>query len=347
MRDIRIYDFEFNLLMVMCDVISSQWRLHYRGIGTFEGHFRLDDKITDVILSNKYIVVVQGNLQAVCTGKIVSDELVVCGRTVNWILTKRVRPPFKTSKIFEGQYTDPETILLYCLRLGLTEPPLVDDLGYEINGTIDENKKIENFILPQAIGAEKLQNHFWRNSANNLATLTEDLCKKLNRGYRVIFDIKNKCWRFEFLYPKENNILISDEAKTAYEVSYSEDLLNHAEAGWYSDIKSESENTESEDLWHYIKNTDKKGIYLWDDVLSGVGKSEAEDELLKKKTTENIEAKLRDLKYGTDYEIGDVVSVYVRFGTFKRLSKYFVSGVNISMSVNESFEEPVLTLFEE
>ena len=347
MSDIRIYDFEFNLLTVMCDVISSQWRIHYRGIGTFEGHFRLDDKITDIILSNKYIVVVQGNLQAICTGKIVSDELVVCGRTTNWILTRRARPPFKTSKIFNNQYTDPETILLYCLRLGLTEPPLIDDLGYEIEGTIDENKKINNFVIPEAIGAQKLENHFWRNSANNLATLADDLCKKLNRGYRVLFDIKNKCWKFEFLYPKENNILISDEAKTAYEVSYSEDLLSYAGAGWYSDFEDDNISVESEYRWHYINNTDKKGIYLWDEVLDGVGKSEAEDELLKKQITEKIEAKLRGLKYGTDYNIGDVVSVYVRFGSFKRLSKYFVSGVNICMSTYKSFEEPVLTLFEE
>lgn len=347
MRDIRIYDFEFNLLAVMCDVISSQWRIHYRGIGTFEGHFRLNDKITDVILSNKYIVIVQGDMQAICTGKIISDELVVCGRTVNWILTRRVRPPFKTSKIFNNQYTDPETILLYCLRLGLTEPPLTDDLGYEISGTIDENKKIDNFIIPEAIGAQKFENHFWRNSANNLATLSDDLCKKLDRGYRVLFDIKNKCWKFEFLYPKENNILISGEAKTAYDVTFSEDLLNHSGAGWYSEIESESENAESEDLWHYINNSDEKGIYLWDDVLEGVGKSEAEDELIKKQTTEKIETKLRELKFGKDYNIGDVVSVYVSFGSYKRLRKYFVSGVNISMSTYKSFEEPVLTLFEE
>ena len=52
MNDIRIYDFEFNLLSVMCDVISSQWRIQYNGIGNFEGHFKLKDDITRIILSN-------------------------------------------------------------------------------------------------------------------------------------------------------------------------------------------------------------------------------------------------------------------------------------------------------
>lgn len=124
MKDIRIYDFEFNLLCIMTDVISSEWHLQYNAVGSYEGHFRLRDRISGVILSHKYIVIVQGDLQAVCTGKIVSDEeLTVCGRTVNWILTRRIMPPFKARLIFGEEYTDPETVLLYCLKRAFIEPP--------------------------------------------------------------------------------------------------------------------------------------------------------------------------------------------------------------------------------
>lgn len=161
MKDIRIYDFEFNLLCIMTDVISSEWHLQYNAVGSYEGHFRLRDRISGVILSHKYIVIVQGDLQAVCTGKIVSDEeLTVCGRTVNWILTRRIMPPFKARLIFGEEYTDPETVLLYCLKRAFIEPPRINSSGLEMTGTIDDNKKITNFILPEPIGAEAFTYHF-------------------------------------------------------------------------------------------------------------------------------------------------------------------------------------------
>ena len=70
MKDIRVYDFEFNLLCIMTDVISVSWHILYNDIGTFEGHFRLGDNISNVILSNTYVVLTQGENQAICTGKI-------------------------------------------------------------------------------------------------------------------------------------------------------------------------------------------------------------------------------------------------------------------------------------
>ena len=42
----------------MTDSISSEWHLLYNGVGTYEGHFRLKDEISDIILSNKYIVII-------------------------------------------------------------------------------------------------------------------------------------------------------------------------------------------------------------------------------------------------------------------------------------------------
>ena len=200
MKDIRIYDFEFNLLCIMPDIISSQWHILYNSVGTYEGVFRLRDNISDIILSNRYLIITQGDYQAICTGKIVKDTLTVCGRTVNWILTKRVRPPFKTRDIFGEEFTTAEEILLYCLRLGLTEPPKIDENGFEIPNSINEDRIIKNFILPNPLGSPKLTNHFWRITAHDLSTLSTDLCQKLNRGHRVIFDIQNKCF-FINLFP--------------------------------------------------------------------------------------------------------------------------------------------------
>ncbi|MDY3928591.1 MAG: hypothetical protein SOZ34_04415 [Clostridia bacterium] len=343
MTDIRIYDFEFNLLCIMSNVVSSQWHILYNDIGTYEGHFRINDNVSNIILTNKYIVLTQGDNQAICTGKIVSDELIVCGRTVNWILSRRVRPPFKTREIFGETYTDPETILLYCLKKGFTEPPQTDENGLELSDTVDKDRKIDNFVLPQAIGAQQLTNHFWRITAHEISKLVIQLCEKLDRGHEVVFDIKNHQWVFNFLYSKVNEILISKESKTACDVSYTEDLLNFSDNGWYSEYNSESED---QSTWHLLKKGNTKGIYAWDSVLNASGQSEAEDELQKRRFTQTIEAKLRNLSFRKDYNLGDIIPVYVKFGSFEKMSKYKITGVNIKITPTDSYEEPILTLYE-
>ena len=337
MRDIRIYDFEFNLLCIMTDIISSEWHLLYNGVGTYEGHFRLSDKITDIIMANRYIVIVQGDLQAICTGRIIDNELTVCGRTVNWILSKRVRPPFKTSEIF-GNYTDPETILLYCLKKGFTEPPLIDANGVE-SSSIDNHRVVSNFVIPKPLGADKLDTHFWRVSANDIETLCVDLCNKMDRGHRVIFDVINKCWKFEFICPQKNERLISKESKTAYNFELKDDLQNEANGGWYAKYDSEADGESS---WHYIKSEDKSGIYNWDCVLSCSSESEANDELLKKSGQFNIQSQIRNLKFGTDYKLGDIVPVYYKYGHISDTQYYIINGVDIKMTIGDSYEEPIL-----
>ena len=340
MTDIRIYDFEFNLLCIMTDSISSEWHLLYNGVGTYEGHFRLKDEISDIILSNKYIVIVQGNLQAICTGRIVDKELTVCGRTVNWILTKRVRPPFKTSEIF-GNYRSAETILLYCLKKGFKSPPQINADGVETD-TVDYNKAVSNFRCPDSTSTPAMTSYFWRNSANDLEAISVDLCNKLNRGHRVVFDVENKLWRFEFIYPRENNVLISKESITAYDFEYIDDILSEASGGWYPD----STDADGETNWVYIRSQEKIGIYDWDCVLSSSGKSEAVDELVRKSETKKIQSRLRNLKFGVDYNLGDVVPVYYKYGGISETQKYIVNGINIKMTASDSYEEPVLKRYD-
>lgn len=341
MKDIRIYDFEFNLLCIMTDVVSSRWHLLYNGIGTYEGHFRMEDDISDIILKNRYIIITQGDLQAICTGRIAAEELTVCGRTVNWILTRRVRPPFKARLIFGESYTDPETLLLYCLKKGFTEPPSIGEDGLEIEGSVDKERAVENFILPEPIGAEPFTYHFWRLTANDLSELTIDLCKKLNRGHRVVFDIENKCWRFEFIYPKDNDVLLSAAVKSIYDVSCTEDIQKEADGGWYPGGAADTDEEDSS--WYYIAGSPKKqGIYSWDCVLDCSGESEARDALEKRNIIDSTRAKLRGLEYGRDYALGDIVTVYVKAGSFERLSRCMINGVDIQLTRERSYEEPDL-----
>ena len=349
MTDIRVYDFEFNLLYIMTDVISSEWRILYNGVGTYEGHFRVSDKVCEKIMKNTYVVIIQGDLQAICVGKIIERELIVCGRTLNWLLSRRVRPPFKTSVIYGGEYVSPELVLIDTLKWGFTQPPLINADGSVTSGSIDPSRRIDNFVLPEPVGYENFQRHFWRTGANDIETIVSDLCQKMNRGHKIVFDIKNRQWKFEFIFPSENNkILISEQTKTAYDITYTEDFLNYASGGWYPYNDPDNEDYDEDTNWHYmIADDTKQGIYLWDTAINGTGTSEAEKELQRKKLVKKIDAKIRKLNFSDDYNIGDSVTAYVKFGEFEKMNRYIISGVNIKYTSGENYIQPVLEEYEQ
>ena len=96
MEDIRIYDFEFNLLHIEHDIASCNWKLYDNEIGTFEMHFPISSDLTVIAMQKSYLVAVQGSKQAIITGRQIGDEGVLYGRTCNWILTR-----FCTSEQFD------------------------------------------------------------------------------------------------------------------------------------------------------------------------------------------------------------------------------------------------------
>lgn len=335
--DIRVYDFNFNLLTVMSDVISSSWSLKYNSVGTYEGHFKLGDRISDILLEHTYLILTEGDNQAVCTGKIADTELLICGRTLNWLLTKRVIPPFKTSEVFGGRYCAPTEIIKYVLEKTFTAPPQTDENGIYIDGTVDTRKKVDNFnILPFA-ECVTLERHFWRNSANTAEEVIADLAYLADLGHRLYFNVAEKSWDFELIESAERELTMSEKNRNLYDVSYTEESEGYASGGWYEDT-----DDDGEELWRYIGIDDgNSAMMFWETVLSGTGYSEAESALLNKKCEYTVSATASKLKYGQDYNMGDIVYVLVSYGGFERTIKYRIEGVNIWYNENGYGEEPV------
>lgn len=345
MRDIRIYDFNFNLLSIMSDIISSSWTIKYNDIGTYEGHFRLNDRISDIFLDTPYIILTEGENQAVCTGKIAENELLICGRTINWLFKKRVLPPFKTREIFGDEFQDPKTILDYILTISYISPPEIDEDGNFIENTVDEKRKVSNFNLSSYAHPEKLTRHFWRNSANSVDEIVHDLCDIMGTGHRLYFNVKNKSWDFEMLLGDTKNIILSEKHNNFFDVSYTEDIENYSTAGWYDDnINSET----NENIWRYIfKDDGFCGMLYWESVLGGIGKSEAESSLSSKCKNINIQGQVRHLTFGDDYSLGDTLKILVKFGNFEKFFLYKVIGVNIWQNESNKGQEPILKLIKE
>ena len=97
-----IYDFEFNLLLTEPDIMKSRWLIYYNDVGTFEAHLPVTSELIKIINDNKYLVVCQRGLSAIVVGYEISNELVLYGRTCNWLLSKRITPKFEKKTVFLG-----------------------------------------------------------------------------------------------------------------------------------------------------------------------------------------------------------------------------------------------------
>lgn len=204
--DIRFFDFNFKLLHTENEFLSSSWTVYYNDIGTFEAHFDLNSDTLPIIMENDFLVAVQGNLSAIIVGKKVTDELVIYGRTCNWLLTKRVTDAFTTT-------TDKiDTVLNAKVKAAFSDVENFEVVAFpnlpELTASRDD--KCETFSFVQ----ESLQ----------LANL----------GHKLDFDFLNSKWIFKILKGNDNNpLVISTVNRNAYDVTTEGDILNLCHQGWY------------------------------------------------------------------------------------------------------------------
>lgn len=318
MMDIRFYDFEFNLLYIENEIISASWYLKYNGIGTFEGHFPMNSRKVKAILENEYIVLVQGDLQAIVTGKRISgNELIIYGRTVNWLLSKRVTPNFSTYKLDIG--TNAEDIARWVVSNAFSD--------------------VDNFVLADKTGLT-YEKHFWRNVYNPTSEVIKDCLDNAGAGHMLVFDRKNKQWVFRIFTGTEKPLVISTGNKNAYAVTYNEDLQDYISEGWYEKTIAVDENSEA--VWELVSGENEKtGIYRWEGVLSAGSQSEAVSSLKNRQWKRDSEVSSTTLKYGRDYGLGDIVRVQYEFGGYKADNKRKIVGVKIWDESGNSGEMPV------
>ena len=88
---------------------------------------------------------------------------------------------------------------------------------------------------------------------------------------------------------------------------------------------------------------ENSGIFRWETVLSGESVVEAEICLNEKKEKGQISLKLRSLKLGKDYNIGDVVRIQITKGDWKVTEKKLISGVRILKKDGFSEEIPIFS----
>ncbi len=341
-QDLRFYDFDFNLLHIQHDVSGVHWNLRYNGIGTFEGEFSPKSTLCALCMKNTYLVVCQGEKQAIITGKFIkNNKLILYGRTVNFLLSKRVAMPFSSDS-----------------------PDVPKDIaslaGYIVNKSCSDFITLGNLTASENCDTQQL---------TKMASVSDtvfSLLEKASLGHRLFFDIEKKKWIFDILKGEEKNLIISEELYNAFDCEYTHSLLDYYTSGYYAkeyDLKGDwnpaanspplynnlpenygcayriSENgtyfgisftkgeyllckspngtwekgERSDRFWVYVEGK-TKGALRWDAVLDAQSNSEAEKILHQNILTQKISSRIKRLEYGKDFSLGDIIRFTGIFG---------------------------------
>lgn len=311
MADIKFYDFELNLLHIDNAYSSVDWLLKFNDIGTFEAHFPINSPVTRLCMENEYIIAVQGDNQAVITGKKASSDFALYGRTPNWFLSKRVTPNFSQ------MYYSPEFTAKQLVAAAMAD--------------------VSNFKIVRTSGfTTKIR--FWRNVYNPTIKVVSECLARVSAGHKMWFDISEKKLKYCAVKPAQRNIIISRTNMNALNITYTDDFQDSANGGYYQ----VTDETTGEMTWTEIAS-DKTGLYRWVQVLGGDNEYDAEASLKTKKRKRNVTFDVRGLKYGTDYALGDVVTVKSEFGGYRRTDKKQITEVNIWYENGNSGEKPVFS----
>jgi len=315
MKDLRIYDFDFNLLAVESKIISSNRKTYFRGRGTAEIHLPKTAKCIKTLFENRYLLMTQGDYQAIITGKQIGSDCVIYAKTPEWILSKRVL------KSFEEMTEGAESFVRRMVRRAFSD--------------------CDNFILGEICGIEDEVTVF-EESYCVLESVIKDVLKKCDAGYKVSFDIPNRKWVFKVIKGIERPILIAEDCLNASNSEYIFDIQDYISAGFYERELNEDESENGQKtLWTEIIKDKNSGILRWEKVLSSYTESDAKREVDAADIEESITARVRNLQFGKDYGLGDVVMLSLNMNELKRTKKYRITGVEIWEESGDEGEQPI------
>ncbi len=231
MEDIRLYDFAFRLLYIIPDVKTAYHTVKYNGIGTFEGTFPMTDELMDVLFSHRYLLLVQGDFQAIITGKQAGQEITVFGKSLNWLLTKRSFPAFKTTVLMKNGVIPRENmpqLLTEAVRHGFSH---VEPFVFTVDGAVCNKDNAEELF--SRIGVPDKEKHYWRFTRRTLSEIVSEALAPYGCGHRLWADIRNKRWVLEFYCGTKRDILLSEGARNFKNVVLTDDLQDYCTGGWF------------------------------------------------------------------------------------------------------------------
>ena len=302
-----VYDFEFNLLLAEKGIIKSRWVVYYNDVGTFEAHLPITSELTRIVSENQYLVVKQHGLSAIVVGKELGDELILYGRTCNWLLSKRISPEMEESTVYPGN----------AVR------QMVQNAFLDV-----DNFSILNIAQGSSVEFECRQ--------GETLNAVRDCLKLSNLGHELCFNEKTNNWEFSVLEGAESDLILSEAHRNAYNTTISSDILDLATCGVYN-RKTDSGYVSTK----LTGDTQKAGIYRWEAELLGETANEARINLNKLTEKNKISVTADEVSWKKDYQLGDVVRLQIIKGEYRTTEKKRITGVEITTNHSEYSEQPI------
>lgn len=182
--------------------------------------------------------------------------------------------------------------------------------------------------------------------SNDVYTYADNFVKEYftvaKLGYKIY--IQNKKLYFEILKPTSNSLMLSENNLNIYEIQ--EDFSNKSTAfgGWYKK-REEDDGTKLEDeQWLYIESAEsREGIYKQDAILSASSPQKAKEELEALVDEYAVALKSRNIRYGDDYCIGDIVRLQQEKSTIRKQ----ITAIELWLEGSTYHEEPQLADYKE
>lgn len=318
--DIRFYDFEFKLLKILPNYTASQSTVNYdigyiscntttdfNGSGSFEIVF-CDPELMNIVEEYKdNLLITWGDFQGILTGYQWDDgKNTLFGMHVNSLLSRRIIPLTDTK--LEGN---------------------VGKLAYDLIDTYyDFLTPVENTEFTEI-------KEYTTEAYKSGDTVVQNILALDNAGYKITADFVNKQYAFEIIKSKENSIMLSENNLNAYQFKESYDNKARVTGGWYKYKPSE----ETDQVWaYYNSDAEKQGIYKIETTLSSNSEDKAKSELAEKLPFTQLTCQTRNIKYGVDYQLGDVVRC--QSGSTTRRKQ--ITSVNVWYET-ENGEQPILS----
>lgn len=316
--DIYFYDLNFNLLRILPStryksIIAQQ---DYCGTGSLDIIF-FDSETGDILEDNidNGILVIWRKFQGILTSFLRDDdEYRAVGEHLNGMVRRLTTAT--------GEYTG-TSIMWTVLTNGLIynhPSPTVGAIGWlSVKDNADITDKIKYNFEKRLPGDEYVKTAL-------------DLIKG---GYNVTADFKQQKYYLYYFKHAENNLVLSKNNLNVSSLSITCNNKDKIDGGWYLDKSSGN--------WHHLPQYNyTANVTYRDTVLSATNESDAKAELAKLRQKYEITLTTKNLDYGTDYKIGDIVRLQDRGKTFKMV----INSVKM-WEENGYGEEPTVTKYEE
>lgn len=378
--DLYFYDLNFKLLRILPpnEYISANFTVEYNGNGKLEISF-IDNTLTNCVKQETNgIIVLCSDFQGIITSWIDDEKkLTVYGYSLNYLLHRHIVLGLETDETVSG--TVKNIVYSKILQLqdsGFFTWLTIEDtdrtgstIDYSIDNTLYADEWIQQICEKDKCGYSVTADVKNKKYIFNILQTSENpimLSENNLNAYEITVDGDNNGFATGGWYKQKYADIIELDASTGKDADgntvTSGSIQNFAKrwkvtaAGTkpISGLKTgdiigcESEQgtiikipDNKSGFWYHITNdTTAAGINIREVVLSSDNMTEAIAELSEKKNTLNTDLKTRNINYGIDYKLGDIVRVQIKSTTVKKLvESIFISYEGISKVENPDFTD--------